>query len=259
MAARADDRSERERTVADIDAFVRQALAEVGAAPGLALAVVEGDQVVMTAGYGVTDVDNPRPVDADAGFYIASSTKSFTALAIAVMAARGEVEMDQPIAHWFPASGLPDAIARSTSLTDLLSHRSGLQNEAMTFRAAYSGDSAPASMQALLPDTGAGDTPHGVFDYSNTGYNLATTLLEKRTGGDWRVMVDETVLAPAGMTHTTAWMSRAAATGVVAVGHFADTDDGPTVSPCKRSTPPCIPRAGWCRRRTTWRAGSNCS
>jgi len=73
--------------VGDIDAFIRTAMTKAEATPGLAIVVVDGDHVVMAQGYGVADVRTGQPVDADTGFYIASATKSFTALAIAAMAA----------------------------------------------------------------------------------------------------------------------------------------------------------------------------
>lgn len=76
---------------ADIDAFIHKAVTAIDAVPGLAIAVVDGDGVVLTAGYGVANVETGTPVDADTEFYIASATKSFTALAIAAMARRGEL------------------------------------------------------------------------------------------------------------------------------------------------------------------------
>lgn len=204
----------------DIDAFTRKAMARVGVVPGLALTVVEGDKAVLTAGYGVANVDTGAAVDADTRFYIASATKSFTALAIAGMAARRDIDLDAPLADWIGTAPLPPEIASAVTLTDLLSHRSGVENAPIAFRAALSGDQTPQVMQALLSRTvRSATTPHGTFRYSNTGYNLATTLIEARFGRDWRVLVTDDVLAPVGMTHTTAWISKARKDGVVASGH----------------------------------------
>lgn len=209
----------------DIDAFTRKAMARVSVVPGLALAVVDGDKAVITAGYGVADVDTRAPVDAETGFYIASATKSFTALAIAGMAARRDLDLNVPLADWIGATSLPPDIASTITLTDLLSHRSGVENAPIAFRAAFSGEQSPELMQALLSRTvRSATTPHGTFRYTNTGYNLATTLIEARFGRDWRALVTDDVLAPAGMTHTTAWISKARRKGVVASGHVP----GPT-------------------------------
>lgn len=231
-SAWANDR--RGQEAADIDAFVRKAMARTEAVPGLALAVVDGEEIVLTAGYGVADIRTGAPVDVDTAFYIASATKSFTALAVAGMAARGEVSLDAPLSDWIGETGLPAGQAAEVSLKDLLSHRSGLDNEAMAFRAAFSGDHSPGIMRGLLGATVTrDDAPHGTFGYSNAGYNLATTLLETRFGRDWRALVDDEVLAPAGMTRTTAWISRAGVGQAIAVGHLGDGAT-PRVSPLQK-------------------------
>lgn len=220
----------------DADSFIRRAMGAVGAAPGLSIAVVDGDEAVMTAGYGIADVATGAPVGADTRFYIASSTKSFTALAVAAMAARDQIDLDAPLATWSTSPYLRPEFAARVSLTDLLSHRSGLDNSPMSFRAAMSGDHTPEVMQRLVSATvEREDTPHGTFRYSNAGYNLATTLLEARDGRDWRVLVRNEVLSPAGMTDTTGWMSGAGADGgVMAAGHLGHSVDGPVRSPLQK-------------------------
>ena len=219
----------------EADAFIRRAMDQVGVVPGLSIAVVDGEEVVLAAGYGVADLGTGTPVDADTGFYIASSTKSFTALALAAMAERGEIDLEAPLATWSTAPGLPADLAARVSLADLLSHRSGLDNSPMSFRAAMSGEHTPEVMQRLIAATVARDnTPHGTFRYSNAGYNLATTLLEARDGRDWRVLVRDEVLRPIGMSDTTGWVSEARAGSVVAVGHLGHGPDGPVRSPLQK-------------------------
>jgi len=220
----------------DIDAFVRKALAKVEIVPGLSLAVVDGPHVVMTAGYGVADLRTGQAVDADTGFYIASSTKAFTALAITTMAERGEFALDAPLKTWIGKSPLPADIAASVSLNDLLSHRSGLESEAISFRAAYSGEHTPRRMRALLGDTTRSQTtPFGTFRYTNTGYNLATTLIEDRFGRDWRALVDKEVLTSVGMRHTTARIDQARRGMVIAVGHTPGPDGRMAPSPLQKT------------------------
>lgn len=220
----------------DIDAFVRKAMAKVEVVPGLSVAVVKGPDRVLTAGYGVADVRTGKAVDADTGFYIASATKAFTALSIAAMAERGELTLDGPLKGWIGKSPLPADIAGSISLNDLLSHRSGLENEPIAYRAAYSGEHTPKRMSALLADTvRSPTTPYGTFRYTNTAYNLATTLIEDRFGSDWRALVDKEVLAPAGMTHTTARIDEARRKTLIASGHTPGPDGRMAPSPLQKT------------------------
>lgn len=218
-AVRAQDRAV---FPARLDAFVAQALGEIGAVPGLSVAVVDGEGRVHTAGFGVADVESGAPVTADTPFYIASSTKSFTALAIAAMDARGEVDLDAPLSFWAPGSPVPADLAASVSLADLLSHQSGVLSDPIAFRVAYSGEWTPDDLWRLTAETRPNvEAPHGRFQYTNAGYNLATVLMERRWSRDWRALVEEEVLAPLGMTRTTARIDALRAEGVpVAAGHF---------------------------------------
>lgn len=206
---------------AAMDAFVRRAMERTEAVPGLAVAVVDGAGPIHVAGFGVADVGTGAVVTADTRFYIASATKSFTALAVSAMAARGQVDLDAPVATWSEGSGVPTEIAGRTTLSDLLSHRSGVENGPIAFRTAYSGDWTPEILWRLTAETAPGEVPPGTFDYTNSGYNLATILIERQWGRDWRALVRDEVLTPLGMSRTTALVDEARAQGeTVAAGHF---------------------------------------
>jgi CubicO group peptidase (beta-lactamase class C family) len=221
---------------AAMDAFASRAMQRVEAAPGLAVAVVDRDGLVHAAGFGVADVATGAAVTTDTQFYIASATKSFTALSFAAMAHRGEVDLDAPLADWAPPSGVPADIAARITLTDLLSHRSGVDNAPIAFRLAYSGDWTPEVLWRLTAETAPRDTPHGQFVYANSGYNLATVLSERRWGRDWREMVEDEVLTPLGMTATTARIDAARTSGaVVAAGHFGRIPGQPERSPLQKT------------------------
>lgn len=212
------------------EAFIARSLERLGVVPGVAVGVVVGDEVVLLTGRGVSDVRTGASVDADTRFYIASATKPVTALALAAMAGRGELDMDGPVASW--AEGfLPAGIAAGTSLRDLLAHRAGVENGPLTFRLAYSGEHDVATRRRLLGVTRRdAETPRVQFRYSNAGYNLATGLLEAGRGLDWRDVVDRDVLAPLGMTATSAHVSPAGA-----VGHLGHLPGGPVPAPLQKT------------------------
>jgi CubicO group peptidase (beta-lactamase class C family) len=216
---------DRDRFRRDFDAFAAKAMERIEAVPGMAAAVVDGTGAVHVGHYGIADAETGAKVTPDTRFYIASSTKSFTALAIAAMAARGEVDLDAPLASWSPDSGVPADIAGQVSLTDLLSHRSGVDNSPIAYRMAYTGDWTPQQLWRLTSETRPNpEAPYGTFAYTNAGYNLATVLIEKRWGRDWRVLVDDEVLAPLGMTSTTARIDEVRAAGeTVTSGHSGRT------------------------------------
>ena len=73
-------------------------LAKSGA-PGAAVAVVAGDTVVWSKGFGVANVETGAPVTPDTLFQIGSATKTFTAAALLAARAQGAVALDRPVSH----------------------------------------------------------------------------------------------------------------------------------------------------------------
>ena len=203
--ATSQDRTDQElaKLAGDIESFARTTLAELKAPPGLGIAVVLGDQILYAGGVGVRSLETKQPVDADTVFYIASSTKSFVGLTVALLAEEGLVNLDQPIGETLGRC-LPDQ-AKDLTLRQLLTHTSGLANEPMSLRTAYTGDHSPEVLCDLLK---LSRSKARDFDYSNLGYVIAGMVIEEATGKSWKQLVQERVLEPLAMSHTTSWMSK---------------------------------------------------
>jgi beta-lactamase family protein len=77
--------------VRDLDAFIERVMA-TDLTPGIGVAVVRGTDVIYAKGFGFADRERSRRATADTQFYVASTTKSFTALAGAVLASRGLID-----------------------------------------------------------------------------------------------------------------------------------------------------------------------
>src|SRR5262245_57415453 len=99
---------------ADFDEALARAAAALPSVPAFGVAVVtHGGAYVRTI--GVTEVGGRELATPDTAFYIASSTKALTALAMALLDRRGAIDLDQTIAAFapdapFPASARPDAV-----------------------------------------------------------------------------------------------------------------------------------------------------
>jgi len=187
----------------EIDSFARRALREIGTTPGLTVVVVENDRVVYRGDFGLRDVEARLPVTADTRFYLASSTKAFTAMAAAILAAEGKLDLDAPVkATWPELEVTPPLDPRRISLRDLLAMRSGLANDTVDFRMDLGNIPDDRELLHLLA-TYSRQEPR-TFRYSNLSYVLAGRVLEKATGKPWSAVVAETILQPLGMTSTVA-------------------------------------------------------
>lgn len=194
---------------ADLDAAVSRAMG-VGVSPGLGVAVYSRDGV-YTRGFGVTDVGANERVSADTAFYIASSTKPLTALALATLHQRGVLNLDDPLAAFAPDAAFPaETRANEVRLRNLLSHTGGIANNPLGYRVAFTGQHDPETLWRLLAISSVNaEAPLGTFDYTNVGYNIATVLTDRRLGVAWQDLLQREVFAPAGMVRSSARMSRA--------------------------------------------------
>src|SRR5437762_7362360 len=108
---------------AGLDQWVARAM-QAFQVPGIGLAIVKDDAVVVAKGYGVRKLGEPAPVDARTLFDIASNTKVFTATALGLLVEDKKIEWDAPVVRYLPAFAMWDPyVTRELTVRDLLVHR----------------------------------------------------------------------------------------------------------------------------------------
>ena len=162
-------KNEFEATVKEFDMFIEKAFA-LDMTPGLAVSVVKGNDLIYAKGFGYADIEAKRLVTPETMFYIASTTKSFTAFAATLLHQRGELDLDQPLSGYLPKLRLQAPLsADDITLRDLLTHTHGIENDGpVVFRTAYTGEHHHDQLVALLekhPPAANGRA----FDYGNLG------------------------------------------------------------------------------------------
>ena len=196
--------------VDSLDPFVR-GLVDDGFIPGAAVVVVQRGGPAFTRGYGVRDVRTREPVTPRTGFYIASSTKSFTGMLAGILDQRGTIDLDAPLSRYLPELRMNAPLsADSITLRALLTHTSGLSNEPVVFRTAFSGVHDDETIIRLL---GQSRPIPRAYRYDNLGYVAAALAMERATGREWQDLLRDEVFRPLGMMHTTARVSEARAGG----------------------------------------------
>ncbi|HSP15038.1 MAG TPA: serine hydrolase [Thermoanaerobaculia bacterium] len=169
--------------------------------------MVRDGKPYLAAAYGYADLQSKTRAGRNTGYYIASSTKSYTGLACAILASRGLLDLDAPITKYLPEVKMaPPLDANTVTLRKLLTHTSGIGNDGIVFRTAFSGEHTPELLVSLL---NLSKPAKPGFQYDNLGYVVASLVIERVTGRPWQKVLDETVFAPLGMHRTTAYMSEA--------------------------------------------------
>jgi CubicO group peptidase (beta-lactamase class C family) len=183
----------------DLEAQVHTVMAESNV-PGLALLILKDGEVVLSRGFGKRNVAAGLPVTPRTLFPIGSSSKAFTAAAIAMLVEEGKLEWDKPVRHYLPSFKLHDPFA-SERMTprDLLCHRSGLpRHEIMWYNALFTRKEMVERLQYLEPSVDF----RVVFQYQNLMYATAGYLIECVTGKTWEEFVAERIFKPLGMDRT---------------------------------------------------------
>jgi CubicO group peptidase (beta-lactamase class C family) len=199
----------------DADRFIEETLAAFSMMPGIAVSVVRGDETVYARGFGYADVEAGVRATEETEYYIASSTKSFTALAAQLLHVDGTIDLDRSLQSYLPDVAFdPEIEADSITLRDLLTHTGGISNGAIVFRTAFSGEhTQTALLRAMTATTVESRAPRGEFRYTNLGYNILSVILDRETGMPWQDLLAKTVFAPSGMPRTTAYVSLPAKEG----------------------------------------------
>jgi CubicO group peptidase (beta-lactamase class C family) len=208
-----------------LDALVRDAM-ERYHVPGVAIGMLRAGAVEV-AGFGVTSVEHPLPVDADTLFQIASVTKTMTATVIMRLIERGALDLDAPVRRYIPAFRLRDAAAQErATVRHLVTHAGGWLGDC--FADFGNGDDAleryVAAMAELEQLTPLGE----IWHYSNSSFALLGRLIEVVTGKSYEEATRELLFLPLGMTRS-CFSAGEAITHRVAIGHVI-VDEKPTVA-----------------------------
>ncbi len=98
---------------------------------GLSLAVVDGEELVWSEGFGYAVKSAEKPADKHTVYRVGSITKLFTAIAIMQLAERGRLDIDSSVATYLPEFSIMSRFpaARAPTLRDLLTHHGGIPSD----------------------------------------------------------------------------------------------------------------------------------
>ena len=189
------------KSITNLDRFIEKTIQAIPEVPSVGVAVVRDGRPYYVRGVGMRDREHQTPADALTGYYIGSTTKAFTGLACAMLAQQGKLDLDAPISRY-----LPEVTSQNVTLRAFLTHTSAIENDAIVFRTAFSGEHTPQQLVALLQSS---KSRKPGFQYDNLGYVVASLIIERITGRPWQKVLDEMLFTPLGMNHTSAYMSEA--------------------------------------------------
>jgi CubicO group peptidase (beta-lactamase class C family) len=178
--------------VDSIDGFVRSELARQRV-PGMSVAVLRGDSVLLARGYGYANVEHHVPATDSTVYPVGSVSKQFTAAGIVMLAEQGRLRLDDPITRYLPEGS---AVWPSVTIRHLLTHTSGVAQDTMPdWRRDYTEAELVRSAAAQPLEFTPGDRQ----SYSSTGYALLGIIIHRVTGVFYGDFLRDHLFRPLGM------------------------------------------------------------
>ena len=173
--------------------------------PGGAVRAWRDGRTLFSKTYGMANLAYGLPFEEDTRTNIGSTSKQFTAFAIMLQAERGLLSLDDDIRQHIPE--LPE-FEHTIQVKHLVTHTSGLREFLnllrMTGRRLDHGDWIDRSelVDIVQRQPALQNEPGGEWNYNNTAFGLAAVIVERTSGQDFPVFMQENVFGPLGMTGT---------------------------------------------------------
>jgi CubicO group peptidase (beta-lactamase class C family) len=185
--------------------------------PGAAIGISH-DGKEYAEGFGVTSLEHPLPVTADTLFQTGSISKTFTGTILMQLAEQGKVDLDAPVKKYLKDFKLRDKnVTQNVTVRHLLTHMGGWVGD--YFNDFGNGDDALDKMVkdiAKLPQV----QPMGtIWSYNNTGFNVASRIIEVLTKKPYEQAAQEMLFDPLGLKMSFFYPSDLLFTHRFVVGH----------------------------------------
>ena len=177
--------------------------------PGCAVGVIRNGEYIHAKGYGSANLEYGIPIGRDSVFRIGSVSKQFTAAAIAILASRGDLELDAEVHTYLPDLGKYDD---PVTIRQMIHHISGMGDyegtttyelrDGKPFRFGNEDYWTIEEFYKQVVKQPLVLKPGERFEYSNVAYFLLGQVVERVSGKTLRHFADEEIFGPLQMDAT---------------------------------------------------------
>jgi len=188
---------------------------------GMSIAIVSGDSILFTQGYGYSDIKTKEPFTLETVMNIASISKTFVGVALMHLVEKGLIGLDDDVNNFLPFKILNPHLPESIiTPRHLMSHSSGIKDNQKVYLPSYHyGNDSPIPLGEFLEDYLSSNGTHyskknftkskpgEKFLYSNIGAGLAGYIVERVSGKTLNIFTREIIFKPLGMNNTCWFLS----------------------------------------------------
>lgn len=186
-----------------LDTYINRALNEWNI-PGVAVAIVKDGKLVLAKGFGKQSIARNDNVDENTLFMIGSNTKAFTGTLLSWLQYDKKCSLNDKVIKWIPEFNMKDPwIAKNLDLTDILSHRIGMetfQGDFMYWTSSLTSSEVIKKFGELTPLYGF----RSKWGYTNAGFLLAGECIRKISNESWESNLINRIFIPLQMDRTKA-------------------------------------------------------
>ncbi|MEO8011034.1 MAG: serine hydrolase [Dokdonella sp.] len=170
-------------------------------APGVAVLVMRGDEVLYRGARGEADVEADIPLTPDDRFRIGSVTKQFGAAGLLTLVDAGKVALDDPLSKYLP--NYPGGTR--ITVEHLLNHTSGIKSYTEipgALQGPIQRDLTTLQLVDYFKNEAPDFAPGDAWGYNNSGYVLVGAIIEAASGEPWHQYLEQALFTPLGMNDT---------------------------------------------------------
>jgi CubicO group peptidase (beta-lactamase class C family) len=175
--------------------------------------IARGGNIIYSQSLGYADLNSKRKLNDSSVFELASVSKQFTAMAIMLLKERRQLSYDDNVKRFFP-----DFPYDSITIRHLLTHTSGLPEYENQFEKKWDHKKIAFNKDVIEMLKQEKDTlffkPGSKWQYSNTGYAVLASIIERAWGMDYYKFLAKYIFQPLGMTHTFVYNTRRSIPGI---------------------------------------------
>ncbi len=169
--------------------------------PGAAVVVLKNGSIIHKRGYGKANLKDGMPITSSTVFETGSIAKQFTAMAIALLADREKISLDDDIRKYVPEVA---DFGKPITIRHLIHHTSGLRNWEVLFKlVGYQGELTSGQVfDMVCHQRELNFYPGEDYTYCNSGYLLLAEVVQRVTGQSFRKWTKTNIFEPLGMKNT---------------------------------------------------------